>query len=144
MSPDAAAPENPVVLERLVDAARLAQKHAHAPYSRFFVGAALLTSDGQIFVGCNVENASYPLSVCAERNAIAQMVVAGRTDPVLCVVVGPIPSPVPPCGACRQVLAEFNPRMEVVCVGSTGTIERHGLDALLPNQFHFTPPEKET
>lgn len=138
-----AASGDPAIVTRLVEAARRAQEHAHAPYSRFCVGAALLTSDGQIFVGCNVENASYPLSVCAERNAIAQMVVVGASDPVLCVVVGPIPSPVPPCGACRQVLAEFNPRMEVICVGTGGAVQRFGLDELLPHQFHFTPPEKD-
>jgi cytidine deaminase len=91
----------------LVEAAGLARKNAHAPYSSYLVGAALLTADGRIFAGCNVENASYGATLCAERNAVAQMVAAGARDIAALVVVTEGPEPGSPCGICRQTLAEF-------------------------------------
>jgi len=123
-------------VERLVEAARRAQRRAYAPYSKFSVGAAVLAEDGQIFVGCNVENGSFGLTVCAERNAVAAAVVAGAR-PAAVAVVAP-GSATAPCGACRQVLAEFSADMPVVLAGPDGD-DRHleSLDALLPSAFRF-------
>ena len=101
--------------EVLLQRARTAADRAYAPYSKFKVGAALLTASGNVVLGCNLENASYGMTVCAERNAVASMVVMGHLDPVaIAVVGGRSGTPCPPCGACRQVLAEFNPDMLVV------------------------------
>jgi cytidine deaminase len=121
------------VTDPLVEAARRAQANAWAPYSNFRVGAALETEDGTIFSGCNVENASYGLTTCAERNAVAAAVGAGaRAFRRIAVVTdGP---PVMPCGACRQVLAEFGPSLAGVSAGTEGT--RHWtLADLLPVPF---------
>lgn len=126
----------PVTIERLVQTARRAQERAYAPYSNFPVGAAVLAEDGQVFPGCNVENASFGLTVCAERNAVAAAVVAG-TRPVAVAVVAP-GGHVAPCGACRQVLAEFGVGMPVVLAGSEGQSPKvTSLEALLPAVFHF-------
>ena len=126
----------PLTVRRLVEAARRAGQKAYAPYSRFQVGAAVLAEDGRIFVGCNVENSSFGLTVCAERNAVAAAVVAGARPSAVAVAAGP--SPVSPCGACRQVLAEFSPRMPVILAGSVGDGEQvTTLDALLPDAFSF-------
>ncbi|MDR2174523.1 MAG: cytidine deaminase [Synergistaceae bacterium] len=106
-------PDTPV--DTLLQRARTAAERAYAPYSSFKVGAALLTSDGSVVMGCNVENASYGMTLCAERNAIASMVAMGHLDPVAIAVVGGVSgTPCPPCGACRQVLVEFNPDMYVI------------------------------
>src|SRR5689334_11504129 len=102
--------------DALRDAAREAAARAYAPYSKFRVGAALWTRSGRAFAGCNVENASYGLTICAERNAVFQMVAAGETTFDRVVVYTPTPTPTAPCGACRQVLNEFNPDAEVLCV----------------------------
>ena len=126
-------------VDRLIEAARRAQAHAYAPYSRFPVGAAVLAEDGRIFEGCNVENGSFGLTVCAERNAVAAAVVAGARPFAVAVVASG--GAVPPCGACRQVLAEFDPRMPVVLATETG--DEHNvisLASLLPEAFRFTPP----
>ena len=112
-----------------------AQKEAHAPYSRFHVGAALLTSDGRIFRGTNVENASYPLSVCAERNAIAAAIVAGARAFSAIAIVSRGPVPASPCGGCRQVLAEFPPSFPVLCFVSGGAEALYDVDGLLPGAF---------
>lgn len=93
--------------EALTEAARAARANAHAPYSGYPVGSALLTASGRVFAGCNVENASYGLCICAERSAIAQMVSVGERDLVAAVVVTRGPDPAAPCGMCRQTLAEF-------------------------------------
>jgi len=90
----------------LFEAAEGARKKAYAPYSQFFVGAALMAADGTIVSGCNVENASYGLTLCAERNAAAHLVVLGKR-PVACAIVVDSQRPTPPCGMCRQVLAEL-------------------------------------
>jgi cytidine deaminase len=126
----------PVTIERLIEAARRAQQKAYAPYSQFPVGAAVLAEDGRIFAGCNVENSSFGLTVCAERNAVAATIVAGTRPSAVAVVANA--SPVAPCGACRQVLAEFSPRMPVVLATSVGDGRQLTvLDALLPDAFHF-------
>ena len=125
-------------LARLVAAARRARARAHAPYSRFKVGAAVL-ADGAIHVGCNVENASYGLTTCAERNAVAAAVLAGarRIDAV--VVVSGTSPPTPPCGACLQVLAEFGgASLPVLLVGARGAREQITLGELLPRAFSKT------
>ena len=103
---------------RLITAAQAARRNAYAPYSHFTVGAALLAQDGTIYTGCNVENASYGLSICAERNAVFHAVASGTRD-FLAVAVA-TENGVTPCGACRQVLAEFNPQMTVLLVDAAG------------------------
>ena len=105
------------LVDRLVEAATRAREHAYAPYSDFRVGAAIATKSGAIYAGCNVENASFPNGICAERGAIASMVAAGDRDPALCVIVTEGEHPAAPCGMCRQVLVEFARKMPVVLVG---------------------------
>ncbi|HAI21696.1 MAG TPA: cytidine deaminase [Clostridiales bacterium UBA8153] len=121
-------------LEELVKLARLARERAYAPYSQFRVGAALLAG-GQAFSGANVENASYGLTVCAERTAAMAAVSAGlRQFEVLVVVTGGT-EPSPPCGACLQVLAEFGQGMTVVLAGPHGVHGSYRLEQLLPYAF---------
>jgi cytidine deaminase len=129
---------------RLVEAARAVRAHAHAPYSRYAVGAALLTRAGEVYVGCNVENASYGATICAERSAVSAMVAAGARDPIACAVVTAGPEPGAPCGICRQVLAEFALDMRIVmaAVDAKGAITRScgaRLAALLPQAFRLLP-----
>jgi cytidine deaminase len=121
-------------------AAKAAAAHAYCPYSRFAVGCAVLTGDGAIAGGCNVENASYGLTSCAERNAIFRAVADGATSIAALVVYTPTPSPVTPCGACRQVIAEFGPnaRVRAICDGPD-TIE-YTIGALLPAGFALAKP----
>ncbi|MDD5562688.1 MAG: cytidine deaminase [Thermoanaerobaculaceae bacterium] len=129
----------PVVIERLVETARRAQAMAYAPYSNFPVGAAVLADDGRIFPGCNVENSSFGLTVCAERNAVAAAVVAGARPTAVAVVANG--NGVAPCGACRQVLAEFAAGMPVILAQPTGEVGQVvALDALLPGAFVFGKP----
>jgi cytidine deaminase len=119
----------------LRDAAAQAQSRAYAPYSRFQVGAALLTDDGRIVSGCNVENASYGLCICAERNAVFAAVAAGARSFQALAVISSADEPVTPCGACRQVLAEFRPSFEVRCHGQNGSEVVYTVDGLLPHAF---------
>ena len=112
-----------------------AQRNAYAPYSGFAVGAAIESVDGRVFVGCNVENASYALAVCAERNAIAAAVVAGATTFTAVAVATPTTPPAPPCGACRQALREFGPDLKVILVNPQGDRVETTLAALLPSSF---------
>jgi cytidine deaminase len=124
----------------LLAEARQARTRAYAPYSRFFVGAAVLCEDGTVFIGCNVENASYGLSMCAERVAIGLAVAAGHQRFTAVAVVGTGPGPTPPCGACRQVIAEFAPDCPVYCAGDSGEALHTSMATLLPHQFNFQPP----
>ncbi len=121
----------------LAVAAREAAAHAYCPYSRFRVGAAVLIDDGRIFRGCNVENASYGLTICAERNAVFQAVShsAGPTVIEAIVIYTPTPEPTAPCGACRQVVNEFGPDAEVRCVCDGPSELRFRLRELLPAAF---------
>ena len=122
-------------LDRLIAAARAALPNAYAPYSGFHVGAAVLGASGAIHAGCNVENASYPVSLCAERGAIAAAVAAGERALSAVAVVTAQGDPCPPCGMCRQALSEFGPDLDVVLVAADGRIVRTRLSTLLPDAF---------
>jgi cytidine deaminase len=120
----------------LIDAARAVRENAHAPYSNFKVGAAVKTTAGNIYVGCNVENVAYPEGTCAEAGAIAAMVAAGETDIVAVAVIADSPKPVTPCGGCRQKLSEFAANDAIVTMTTTdGLQEVTTVGALLPGQF---------
>ena len=123
--------------QALVDAATSARGRAYAPYSGFQVGAALLGESGRVYAGCNVENVSYGLSSCAERNAVFRAVGDGECRFTAVVVVTAAATPTPPCGACRQVLSEFAARgdTDVVMVTTGGTSKTRRLAALLPESF---------
>lgn len=118
----------------LLAAARTARERAYAPYSRFAVGAAVLAG-GRIFPGANVENASYGLAICAERAAVFAAAGAGERRLDAVAVVTDTPEPTPPCGACRQVLNELGPRMEVVSATLSGRVATWNLSDLLPASF---------
>ena len=126
-------------LRPLVDAAKKARSRAYSPYSGVKIGAAVLASDGRIFSGANVENSSYGLSCCAERTAIFRAVSEGAKDLVAIAVVGKSEGFTRPCGACRQVMVEFNPRMKVLRRGVDGFAADEVAGSLLPR--HFNPPE---
>jgi len=119
----------------LVAAAWAARRRAYAPYSRFPVGAAVRTRGGAIYGACNVENASYGLSCCAERNAVYAAVAAGDREIEAVAIVAGTDGPVAPCGACRQVLSEFNPAMRVIMVSRRGAVRTMRLDRLLAYSF---------
>jgi cytidine deaminase len=125
----------PVDWAALVSAAAQARTRAYAPYSGFAVGAALLADDGRVFTGCNVENASYGLSLCAERNAVGQAVTAGARVFAAIAIVAPGPNVATPCGMCRQVLSELAPSIEVLCMTPEGVELRTSVAALLPHGF---------
>lgn len=122
---------------RLLEAAREAASRAYCPYSKFPVGAAVLSGEGTIFAGCNVENASYGLTICAERNAVFQLVASGES-PILVravLIYTPTSTPTAPCGACRQVLNEFGPSCDILslCDGPDELLFKLG--QLLPEAF---------
>ncbi|MFT5290399.1 MAG: cytidine deaminase [Planctomycetota bacterium] len=123
---------------RLLDAARRVSARAHAPYSGVHVGAALLDSKGGIHTGCNVENVSFGLTICAERAAVTRAVADGHRDFVAIAVHASTPEAFPPCGACRQVLAEFTPRLRVVWQGQDAVPKSAALGELLG---HMLTPE---
>ncbi len=120
----------------LIDAARKVRENAHAPYSKFKVGAALRARSGTVYTGCNVENVAYPEGTCAEAGAIAAMVAGGDTEIAEIAVIAGSPKPVSPCGGCRQKIAEFANTDVVVTLATTdGTVEKTTISALLPGSF---------
>ena len=124
------------ILDELKRRARDASQRAYAPYSGFPVGAAILASNGEIYAGANVENASFGLTICAERNAIFQAVARGARRIDVVVVYTPTPAAAPPCGACRQVIYEFGRDALIVCCTDDASSERrYTLSELLPGAF---------
>ncbi|GAA4706260.1 cytidine deaminase [Brevibacillus fulvus] len=120
----------------LVEKAEQARKLAYVPYSKFAVGAALLTEDGKVYLGCNIENAAYPLCNCAERTALFKAVSEGDKNYKALAVIAETKVPVPPCGACRQVMVELcPPDMKVILANTDGVIEETTVSALLPGAF---------
>ena len=131
-----ARPLEPQQIERLLEAARSARARAHAPYSNFHVGAAVLDDQGRIHAGCNVENAAYPLGTCAEANAIASFVLAGGTHVEAILVLGEGEHLVAPCGGCRQRMREFaDPDTPILVADPRGVREEFTLEQLLPHSF---------
>ena len=122
-------------LQEMAARAKRASEQAYCPYSKFRVGAVVLTDDGQMFDGCNVENASYGLTICAERNAVFQMAARSRQKIVAIVIYTPTPRPSAPCGACRQVINEFGPDTLVMSVCDGPDVLRKKLTELLPDAF---------
>jgi len=122
---------------KLIKSAEIAARNAYAVYSDFKVGAALLTIEGKMFTGCNVENSSYGLTVCAERVAVFKAVSEGfRNFEAIAVYSDTIP-PARPCGACLQVLSEFGSDLEILCINSKGGKDKFILKELLPEGFAF-------
>jgi cytidine deaminase len=123
--------------QQLLNRARQAREAAYAPYSDFRVGAALLTAAGEIYTGCNIENASLGATICAERVAIFKAVAAGCRAFTALAVIADTPEPVAPCGLCRQVLAEFAPDCQVLMATLTGQSLLLNLKELLPQAFRL-------
>lgn len=124
--------------DELIARAREVMERAYAPYSGFRVGAALLGEDGSVHTGCNVENASYGLTICAERVAVGTAIARGVRQFRAVAIATSGTGPVPPCGACRQTLAEFSPRMTIVSAAGKSR-KRWTLDELLPEPFEPGP-----
>lgn len=122
-------------LDELTARAKTVSARAYAPYSRFAVGAAALAADGRIFEGCNVENASYGLTMCAERSALFRAVAEGSVDIIAVAVYTPTSTPTAPCGACRQTLFEFGADAEIICVCDGPDVIRASASSLLPLAF---------
>ena len=121
--------------EELKAAAVTMLDRVYCAYSHFAVGAALECADGTVFTGCNIENAAFSPTICAERTAVAKAVSEGHTDFVRIVVAGRCESFCVPCGVCRQVLREFAPDMEIICLNSKGEEQVFTLSELLPHSF---------
>ncbi len=122
-------------IERLLELARAARLHAFAPYSGFQVGAALEADDGRVFAGCNIENATFGLTVCAERVALFKAISDGARSFTRIAIVADTSEPTPPCGACRQLLWEFGGNLEVILGDLTRETGRYELKNLLPMPF---------
>ena len=120
--------------KELLEAALVARERAYAPYSKFLVGAAVRAESGKIYTGCNIENASYGLTVCAERNALFAAVGAGERKFTALCVVGDTEEPISPCGACRQVMAEFKVPC-IILANLQGDVKEYTLEDLLPYGF---------
>ena len=120
---------------KLIEKAKEARLKAYVPYSKFSVGSAVLTNDGFIFTGCNIENISFGLSICAERVAIFKAISAGYQEFKAIAIVGNTRGPCTPCGACRQVMIEFSPEMDVIMTNLQNEIKIKKANKLLPNAF---------
>jgi cytidine deaminase len=123
--------------QKLLHAAQTTREGAYAPYSHFLVGAAVLTAAGNIYAGCNVENASFGLSICAERTAIFHAVCAGERSIVELAIVTDVDDPSRPCGACRQVLFEFGRDATVIMANNRGSVVIRSLTELFPEPFEL-------
>lgn len=121
--------------QSIIEAARAARENAHAPYSNFRVGAALRAKSGQIYTGCNVENATYGLTICAERVAIFKAISEGERGFDAIAVVTDTAQLTPPCGACRQIIWEFCGDVDIILSNLKGKTETHRTSALLPKPF---------
>jgi cytidine deaminase len=127
----------------LIEAARKARERAYVPYSRFPVGAAIFTADGELYTGCNIENSSFGLTNCAERTAIFKAVSEGHLRVLTIAVIADTDGPVSPCGACRQVMSEFGPDARVILTNLKGDITVTTVRELLPGAFRPTDlPER--
>lgn len=126
------------IIDALVGAALAVRANAYAPYSGYAVGAALLADDGTVYRGCNVENASYPAGICAERTALVNAVSAGRRAFIAIAVAVDGPQPASPCGICRQMLSEFAPQLRIIMATTDGQRIASDLAALLPSAFGQT------
>ncbi|AKM19723.1 cytidine deaminase [Geobacillus stearothermophilus] len=123
-------------IEQLIAEAKKAREFAYVPYSKFKVGAALLTKDGSVYRGCNIENAAYSVCNCAERTALFKAYSEGETEFAALAVIADTPRPVPPCGACRQVIAELCPSdMKVILANINGDVKIVTVQELLPDAF---------
>lgn len=128
--------------DKLLAAARDARERSYSPYSRFAVGAAVLVADGRVFTGCNIENRTFGLTLCAERVAVGAAVAAGCRELAAVAVVTDSSPPAPPCGLCRETLTEFGSPELVVYLGNTsGETKEHRLSELLPHPFVFPTPD---
>lgn len=126
---------DPKTFQEMANRAKAISEKAYCPYSKFRVGAVVLTDNGQMYEGCNVENASYGLTICAERNAIFQMVAQSKQKIVAVVIYTPTPKPAAPCGACRQVMNEFGSEVLVMSVCDGSDVLKKKLSELLPDAF---------
>jgi cytidine deaminase len=122
-------------IEELIALAKEASAKAYCPYSKFRVGAAVQTTSGEVYTGCNVENASYGLTICAERNTIFHSVAEGKKSIAAVVIYTPTKTPSAPCGACRQVINEFGPKARVICACDSPQRIDKPLSELLPDAF---------
>jgi len=122
--------------DRLIEEARKAREKAYTPYSKFKVGAAVLTSDGKIFSGCNIENASFSLTMCAERVAVFKAISEGANKLKAVAIIADTSRPCTPCGACRQVISEFGKNIVLIMANLRGDIEIKKINKLLPNAFN--------
>ena len=121
---------------KLIEAANRAKRNSYSPYSKFRVGAALLSKTGKIFTGCNIENSSYSLTICAERTAIFKAISEGNRKFKAIAITSDMKDIVPPCGACRQVLSDLAGNIDVILVGTKNKIEITKLNSLLPMPFN--------
>ncbi len=121
--------------EEIVVSAVMVRQRAHAPYSKFQVGAAIRAKGGRVYAGCDMENRSFGLTVCAERNAIATAIAHGEREFEAIAIATDADPPAPPCGACREVMAEFAPNLEIILVSHGKEQKRYKLKEIFPHQF---------
>lgn len=122
-------------IQNLYEHADAAMKNAYAPYSKFHVGAAILFSDGEIITGCNVENASFGATICAERTALTTAIAQGRRDITAICVTNTTTTKITPCGICRQFIFEFDRTVPIICCNNAGNYNIHTIADLLPDAF---------